>query len=486
MNMLDVREKQKEDFHAALLNDDFKRAEKLLEQLKEEKDFALLRTLFLKIENKKPLFEADTGDLPSILSISPSYTCKLGCKFCITGFYDKTRLYENESYLSVEDFEKVLPWIDKAQTISFIGNGETLEAENLFKYLDKLGDKRKQELPIDIVSNGVLLTKEKIAKLLEIKNLRIIFSFDGRSAIGHGGGKEAYVKKIWGKVLLIQEESKRQGRKPPPISLITTLSKDNLQSLPEHLNEAEEYGIAGVSLVIMNPKDMDFYSLSLLPELPEALKRIEEIIQSRKGSPMEVALHGHSKLLTGKLGSCRYISDTAVFYKDMEQPLICCAPLQIPHKLTPEYSLEQYWNSFPLRLLRYGHAHYPKAYLPVECAECNVIDLELFATARKKRLMHPEDELYSGYVKGLKLKDDTKIEEAKACFKKSLKQVGRYTTRGRIYLHLCEISLMEEEYEEAREYIQKAVYYQFQHRKAFSYLYLLSMLTGKEPSLIQE
>ncbi len=473
----------KEKFHIALCHDDFSRAELLLDELKEENDFQLLRTLFQKTEKKKPLLEKYTGGLPSIFCVAPSYTCHLSCRFCITGFSTRTKIYSDEDYLPAEKFRKVLPWLKNAQTLSFCGHGETLESPDIFKYIDILKKKHKN-IHINIVTNGVPLNKGSIRKLVEADIWNITLSVDSVSTLGHGEGKETFQQKAWEKVHWLQEEKKRQKKETPYIHINSVLTKEGLQTLPEHLEVAKSHGVNGVQLVLMIPRSRKFYELSLFPEIEKNLKQIKTIMQKWQDSSMRVNLiNGNSDIISGTTSLCNRIGNEASFLRNMHHPIPCCGELALPFGAVQEYSLHQYWNSFPLRLIRYCHTEESKGFMPVSCKECAVLSIEKFAEVTKMRVVDTEDDLYTGYTEGLALKNSGKNDDAKAVFTETLVKKGSHATRGRIYLHLCEIALTAEKYNEAMEHILKAVYYQFDNRKAFSYLYLLSMLTGKKPNL---
>ncbi len=476
-------EKKKEAFHTALLHDDFSRAGEILEELKEENDFQLLTHLFRNISGKRPLLAEFTGTLPSSISVGPSYSCSHRCSFCFAGFHDKTVLDEKQSHLPAEEFKKLLPWVKSAHTLAFSGGGETLNSPDFFTYLELLGEKKRKELTIDIVTSGTPLNREKIKKLVSMGVQRLSFSVDGRTKLGHGAGEEAYLRKIWSLIDAVQEEKRKQQKNTPKIITAAILAEDNLETLPEYLEEVAEHGVSTVFLSLMVPRNTELYHQSLLPVLPTALKRIREIMKKWENSSLEIILNAHSEIFSQKPPHCSYVSDYAVFYQDMDHPWPCCSTLRIPHKATPEYSIERYWNSFPMRLLRCCHKHISRVLLPVDCKECSVLSVETFAEATTERIMNPEDGLYKGYAEGVHLKNKGKQKEAQILLKETLAEKGEHTTRGRIHLHLCELALMEEKYDEAMDEILQAVHYQFQHRKAFSYLYLLSLLTNREPYL---
>ncbi len=481
--MQEIKEQKKEDFHRALLNDDFPRAEELLAELDGEDDFKLLHTLFHKTKPQKPLLEEYTGEPPRLITISTSYTCSMGCTFCIAGFHDKTRLDNKESCLSLEEFRKFLPWADEADVVSFIGNGETLESEHFFEYLKILKERCKGKIFVDVLTNGSSLNKKKIFDLIHMGIRRINFSIDGPTTLGHGAGKKTYLKKVWEKVALIQEFNKDSPQEKVKVNVVTVLDKHNLRHLSEHLREAEKHDVDELVLSLMIPRNSELYKESLLPDLSSNMKQLKEIIQNRKKSPMKVSVDGHSAILSKEPPVCRYVPYFAAFPDSTGQPFFCCKTLQIPHKQSPEYPIKRYWNSFPVRLLRYSHTSPEEGSIPVNCAECTEMSIEAFTTSLQKQFMQQEDVLYKGYTKGVALKSVQKNEDAKKVFTEALSEKGNHETRARVYLHLCEIFLMEGEHNKAMEHIRKAVYYQFNHRKAFSYLYLLSLLTGSKPYL---
>lgn len=133
-----------------------------------EKIRSLLDGQYNLIDQKKE------NQLSAPLKISMNITkkCNLRCKQC---FSDSGELRTKE--LSTLDIYKLFDEMNKNGTFYIcIGGGEPFTRSDLFDIL-KYG--KKQQLAISVVSNGLLITKEKIDKLNDLDLDYLWISFEG-------------------------------------------------------------------------------------------------------------------------------------------------------------------------------------------------------------------------------------------------------------------------------------------------------------------
>ncbi len=109
---------------------------------------------------------------PRRISINITRKCNLRCSHCLSssGLSDKNELTTKELFNLLDQLR------DFGKPILAIGGGEPLIREDIFKILAYA---QKQKIPASIVTNALLLTKEKAEKLNSLNLDLITVSIDG-------------------------------------------------------------------------------------------------------------------------------------------------------------------------------------------------------------------------------------------------------------------------------------------------------------------
>ena len=96
-------------------------------------------------------------------------------------------------------------------------------------------------------------------------------------------------------------------------------------------------------------------------------------------------------------------------------------------------------------------------------------------TCRESLEMPVENEsrVLALYQKASKLKAEGLLQDAGDSFRGLLEAGVRGELKGKVYYHLGEIKVIENDFSQALEYMERSVQYYFDHRKAFACLYLL-------------
>lgn len=186
----------------------------------------------------------NTGKYPQIRLVAWETTrrCNLSCKHCRAAAED----HEYNDELSTKEAKKLLDEIAKVGSpIIILTGGEPLLREDIFElseYGDKLG------LKMVMAPNGTLVTEENALLMKKSGIKRISVSIDGSSEKSHDefrGVKGAFKSAMQG-----IENAKKAGIE---FQLNTTITKDNINEIPDILNLAVELGAAAHHIFLLVP-----------------------------------------------------------------------------------------------------------------------------------------------------------------------------------------------------------------------------------------
>lgn len=466
----------KSEITNSILVDDLKRAESLI--VSQPQAYELFLDLLKKVKTKPKPLKALKSKAPGVINISLSYKCELKCEMCISGFHDRTYLFDDYKYFLPDQFEKLSSWIQSASNIFFVGQGETLNTPYLNYFLNKIHDKSTT-----IYTSGVPINKKVVQSLIYSKLDTLVLSFDGKSSIGHGKGKEKYIKQFWGKVKLIQNVKKINKSNKPDLQLYVTVCRENISNLDEIIDTASKQKISHVMLVPLSPRNNKIYRKSIYVDYLNSINKINSILSKWNKKGMLVTVFGYKKRIKDSFRLCPYVDNWLHFEGKRNMPGICCEAIEMPLKLL-EFPQKSYWNSFPLRYFRYLHFCSSTGDLPYRCKTCWRINLKKFSESCKLIFNNSDNKtppyLLKQYRAASELKQKNVIKKAERLFLEILEHETSPEFKANVYFHLGEIELKKEDYKKALFYMKLAVQYNFDHAMAFAYLYLLLMLYGRE------
>jgi len=117
---------------------------------------------------------------------------------------------------------------------------EAFVAENILEILEHL----KGAPGATILTNGTLLNRTNIAKLIEVGLKRIFISFDGATRETFEKiRKGASFEKIVSNIALFNSLKKELGSADPEVCLTTVLMRSNIEEFPEIVRLAGQFGI---------------------------------------------------------------------------------------------------------------------------------------------------------------------------------------------------------------------------------------------------
>ncbi|MEE9259318.1 MAG: hypothetical protein V3U37_07215, partial [Nitrospinaceae bacterium] len=124
---------------SAILSDDLEAARHLAS--KDQGGLKLISELLHKVTGKPVPLANATAEPPKEIHTAVSYTCGIGCQMCGSGFADRASIFDNYKYLSTEQFDQVLPWIQTAEHIAYVGTGETLDNPHIYDFVQQANGK---------------------------------------------------------------------------------------------------------------------------------------------------------------------------------------------------------------------------------------------------------------------------------------------------------------------------------------------------------
>ena len=388
----------------ALMTDDRGAARSLAAQ--QPKEFQFVVGLLDLIGHKPlPLAQLES-DYPSYIIIPTAFTCNIGCPMCSSGFHDKTSLYDDRKYFLPSDLESVSPWLKTADYVQMVGVGETLDSPYIQEFLDKLQDKTTS-----ITTSGAPLTKEKVLLFIQSGLHYLNLSFDGKTFLGHGGGNDKYIDKFWEKVEMIQRVKRDHHSDLPILSIGIAVSSENAGQLDDILATAWRHGIRLISMTPMVPRDANTYKKSIMADYETFQSDINIVLAKWTETGMTI-LASLKKWEMPDLPTsppCPYIDNTLFINENAKSRCLCCGPLSLPMEPL-NYPKNIFWNSFPLRYLRYLHLCLRTGDLPAVCNECWLMNTKLYADGLASRFSDgwntENEEAYSLYRTASRLKQD--------------------------------------------------------------------------------
>lgn len=453
----------------AILVDDLDKARELLKV--EDEELSLIRDLLSKVDSKSQPLELLTAQLPKEIITAVSYTCGIGCQMCSSGFADRTSKFDDYKHVSPEQFDEVLPWIDTASLVVYVGTGETLDSPHIYDFVKKANGK-----PSTLTTSGIPLTREKVKRLVKSNLHTLCFSFDGVTSAGHGSGSEKYSQTISNRIDMVQATKKELGVDTPHIMINMVLNNENVDQLDEIVDLALSKNAIRLLLSIMTPLDDDLFKKSIFTDFKFYQDKINRSIERGNKKGLQVKFGNANEIKDSQ--ACSSVDRMLAFNEDRYHPSVCCGPITMPIKIRDE-SPNTYWNSFPFRYFRHMHDQEESESLPVACDTC--WEMHPLKFAEKMQHIPNTFEAYPLYLEAGEFKNNNQWKKAEKTYKTIINESSDATWKGKAYFHLAEQKVREKKYPEAYELFQQTVKNYYEHQLAFAYLYLLMMILKENP-----
>lgn len=194
-----------------------------------------------------------------------SEQCNLACKYCFLGNNDEgKRSNFSLENMSVETADKAIAFFIRQMKLSgtnfennkpviiFYGGEPLMNYDVLVHIAEKINNLRAiekcvQHLEMSIVTNGLLLTEERILKLKEL-GVSIAISFDGFTEEANSMRVDLAGNNVFAKILNTLDMCKRIG---VDVSLSVTLSEETIKDTKDILKLVDNYDVKSFGFNIM-------------------------------------------------------------------------------------------------------------------------------------------------------------------------------------------------------------------------------------------
>jgi MoaA/NifB/PqqE/SkfB family radical SAM enzyme len=112
-----------------------------------------------------------------LFQVEPAIACNLNCVMC--PWREMAKKVENRGLMTQEIWRAIRPYLDRVQSVDFTGGGEPLLQPQLAEWI---ADASKAGCETGFLSNGLLLTEEKLKKILDAGINWMCISMDGADA----------------------------------------------------------------------------------------------------------------------------------------------------------------------------------------------------------------------------------------------------------------------------------------------------------------
>jgi len=112
-----------------------------------------------------------------LLQVEPAIACNLKCVMC--PWREMAKKVENRGIMTPAVWQAIRPYLDRVQSVDFTGGGEPLLQPQLAEWI---ADAAKAGCETGFLSNGLLLTEEKLKKILDAGINWMCISIDGADA----------------------------------------------------------------------------------------------------------------------------------------------------------------------------------------------------------------------------------------------------------------------------------------------------------------
>ena len=199
-----------------------------------------------------------------------SEQCNLACKYCFLGNnnQEKRKRFKKENMSKQTAMDGILFFIKQLEsanfdenskpTILFYGGEPLLNFETLVFIVNKINELKKsckvlEKVEFDLVTNGLLLNKQRLLKLNEL-GVNIGISIDGcnnetnKMRVDIGGNF------VFEKIIQKLDLAKSLG---VPVSLSVTLTQDSIKNKKDMLELVKKYNIKGFGFnILMSDKNI--------------------------------------------------------------------------------------------------------------------------------------------------------------------------------------------------------------------------------------
>jgi len=220
--------------------------------VKSEKILFKIAKIIYYISNPKLLINVLTAKIypitpilkykPFSLTLWITDRCNLKCSYCLKNLSELSYRHAILPDMTYEVFRKIMAMFDHVEYVAFIGQGEPLLNNDVFRMFEYLMRRKKK---VNLVTNGTTIDNDVAVRLMQY-NLEIIhISLKATSVLDYkkiaGCSEECYERIISGIGRLVKY--KKILHKDTKIAIQYVLGRNNLFDMPKVIELAESLGV---------------------------------------------------------------------------------------------------------------------------------------------------------------------------------------------------------------------------------------------------
>ena len=212
---------------------------------------------------------------PPAITIEIMNICNLKCRHC----YRQFQSHSDIGFMDYDFFKKIItklsPLINKAKQVNFL-SVEALFHPRIFEMIDFIFEQNR-DVTIDINTNGMLLTDDRISNLVKRKIYNINISLDGCNketieSFKTGVDFESVVYNI--------KNLKKRGNAAVCIGTIFVAHKGNIDEVMDYIDFCKILGISVINITGFLPYTLQMADCCLYSEV--GIKKIDELFLKAK------------------------------------------------------------------------------------------------------------------------------------------------------------------------------------------------------------
>jgi len=287
--------------------------------------------------------------LPSWYQIDITNKCNFACKMC-----PRNKMSLDSEQMTFDVFKLIFDKIkvNKIEMLSLTGMGEPFLHDSLFEMISIA---KNNSIPVSITTNGTLLNKEVVDKLLMLNVDHLRVSVDQISNLNNSE-LHPFSKAVLDNIVALIESRSSAAVNKPIINLITVVTRANMFHVKKIIAWAKKNGVDYVQLMKLSTR------VNLLKGLPLLA---EEILFN--------SYHKYAKKLSFDLRStytrktetkCSFLNNYLFILNNGDVSPCCHLRDYIVGNVLND-SIEEIWNGMKL-------AHFRENWLKI-CGGCNLM-----------------------------------------------------------------------------------------------------------------
>jgi radical SAM protein with 4Fe4S-binding SPASM domain len=301
---------------------------------------------------------------PLYIQIEPTNCCNLECVMCARPYYDPDA--NRPGHMSLETFEKIVPYMKAVETVFLFGYGEPLAGKNFWVFLDRCAG---LGVRTEIFTNGALLTPANSERLVAAGLAALTVSLDASTEGAFQTIRKTSLNSILENLKALNEAKVRLKKNNPALKISFVLMRDNIGELEGLIDIAAGLGVTEiqVSNMMVYSKELDRQSAFHFQD--EAKKVLDGAVRKAKGLGINLTPPSFGPGVADCL-----MPFNMLFFNWDGKVRPCCSAAFVSEKYNlpigdlNRQPLDEIWNSEKMQEIR--RALLGKGVMPPQCAGC--------------------------------------------------------------------------------------------------------------------